>query len=101
MYSMQPKLGGKKAAAKGVNNMIRKRVLTHDDYKECLMNGNEMFHPDMKIQHKNHQLETSNSIKKSLSPYNDKKWIKKEDSSFITYSFGHKKLKVSYFIKLL
>ena len=99
---MLPKLGGKKAAAKGVNNKIRNRVLTHTDYKECLMNDIEMFHPDMKIQHKNHQLETSNNMKKSLSPYNDKKWIKKEeDNSFITYSFGHKKLKVSYFIKLL
>ena len=90
MYSMLPKLGGKKAAAKGVNNMITKRVLTHTDYKECLMDSIEMFHPDMKIQHKNHQLETSNNMKKSLSPYNDKKWIKTQDNSFITYSFGHK-----------
>ena len=78
---MLPKLGGKKAVAKGVNNMITKRVLTHTDYKECLMDGIEMFHPDMKIQHKNHQLETSNNMKKSLSPYNDKKWIKKKTTA--------------------
>ena len=91
---MQPKLGDKKAVAKGVNNMITKRVLRHTDYKECLMGGIEMFHPDMKIQHKNHQLETSNNMKKSLSPYKDKKWIEEQDNSFITYSFGHKKLKV-------
>ena len=78
---MLPKLGGKKAAAKGVNNMITKRVLTHNDYKECVMDGIEMFHPDMKIQHENHQLETLINMKKSLSPYNDKKWIKKNNTT--------------------
>ena len=78
---MLPKLGGKKAAAKGVNNMIRKRVLSHDDYNECLVESIEMFHPDMKIQHKNHHLETFNSIKKSRSPCNDNKWIKKNTAA--------------------
>ena len=40
-----------------------------------------------------------NSIKKSLSPFNDKKWIEKHGDTFITYSFGHKNIKVGYLIK--
>ena len=49
-----------------------------------------MYHETVNIAHYHHQLETSTTLKKSLSPFNDKKWIDKKGSDFITYSFGHK-----------
>ena len=52
-----------------------------------------MFHSDVKIEHTKHQLETKKIVKKSLSPYNDKKWIEKDGENFITYSFGNKNIK--------
>ena len=99
MYSFKPKEGDKKAVAKGVSNRITKREIRHIYYRECLMESKEMFHSNMKIEHTNHQLETKNSIKKSLSPFNDKKWIEKHGDIFIAYSFGQKNIKVGYLIK--
>ena len=56
-------------------------------------------------------METQYKLKKSLNPFNDKKFIhKNEDDEFETYSFGHKKLegelfyifmKLFYFIFIL
>ena len=46
-------------------------------------------------------METKKIVKKSLSPYNDKKWIEKDGENFITYSFGNKNIKVCYLIKII
>ena len=56
------------------------------------MNDEQMYHRMVKIGHTHHQLETQDTLKKSLSPFNDKKWIQKNGSDFITHSFGHKKI---------
>ena len=50
----------------------------------------------VRIAHKHHQLETEEKLKKSLSPYNDKRWIKKNGEEFETYSFGHWRLTGKY-----
>ena len=60
------------------------------DYRNCLMNNEQMYHETVNIAHDHHQLETSTTLKKSLSPFNDKKWIDKKGSEFTLYSFGHK-----------
>ena len=86
MYSIKPKHGPKKAAAKGVSNKIRKRKLKHEDFRECIMTGNEMFHDDVKIEHKNHQLETKKFIKKTLSPFYDKTFRLSKIVSFSSQS---------------
>ena len=49
-----------------------------------------MYHKMVNITHDKHTLETSTKLKKSLSPFNDKKWINKDVEEFTTYSFGHK-----------
>ena len=96
MYSMMPKEGRKKAVAKGVSNKITERHIKHIDYRDCLMNSEEMKHASVNIQHVHHQLETKSSIKKSLSPFNDKKYIKKDGEVFTGYSFGHYKVIYSF-----
>ena len=49
-----------------------------------------MYHKMVNITHNHHVLETSNKLKKSLSQFNDKKWINKNETEFTTYSFGNK-----------
>ena len=50
------------------------------------------FHAGTKIHSKNHDLYTVDISKKSLSPYNDKKWITYDDGEFTCYSYGHYKI---------
>ena len=90
MYSILPLEGGKNATAIGVNQRLTRDVIKHMDYRNCLMNNNPMCHKMVNIVHDHHQLETFDTLKKSLSPFNDKKLINKEGSEFTTYSFGHK-----------
>ena len=48
----------------------------------------------MQLGHTHHQLETIETLKESLAPYNDKKWIKKNGGMFTTYSFGHRQIEM-------
>ena len=90
MYSIELENDESKSAAKGVCKRVSELVLRHEDYKKCLMEDIEMRHQMVRIGHTNHQLETQTSMKKSLSPFNDKKWIIKDGHDFKTHSFGHK-----------
>ena len=89
MYSLKLGEGFNKATAKGVGRLVRGEI-THEDYYNSLFENKEFFHKDVKIDHEKHQLVHKHFIKKSLSPYNDKKWIQKTGNDFISYSFGHK-----------
>ena len=44
------------------------------------------------IQSENHELFTVELEKKSLSPFNDKKWITRKENIFTSYSYGHYKI---------
>ena len=96
MYAILTKNGVEKKTAKGVSQRVTNNVIKHNDYKTCLMNDDQMYHRMVKIGHTHHQLETQVILKKSLSPFNDKKWIQKNGSDFITHSFGHKNIKGKY-----
>ena len=62
-----------------------------------ILRDDEIMHHEMgRITHKHHVLQTEEKFKKSLSPYNDKRWINKNGEEFETYSFGHWKLKGKY-----
>ena len=52
-----------------------------------------MKHKMRSIQPENHKLYTVELEKKSLNPFNDKKWITREHDNFISYSYGHYKIK--------
>ena len=92
MYSLLLQNGTSKSAVKGVSRVVTEQELKHSMFKDCLMNYTEMSPQMVKIGHKNHQLETQTTMKKSLSPFNDKKWIHKCGEDFKTYSFGNKNI---------
>ena len=53
---------------------VRANCISHDDYKKCLFNENEFSHTQIRIGHKDHQLQTIETKKTSLSPFNDKRY---------------------------
>ena len=66
---------------------------SHDDYKDSLFQELQMKHKMTRIQPEKHQLYTMEIEKKSLSPFNDKKWITRKDDNFTSYSYGHYRIK--------
>ena len=89
MYSILKEGGKEKKTAKGVLEQVKNDIITHEDYKNCLRKQEVRFHEGTKIFQKDHQLYTVDVAKKSLSPYNDKKWITCEDGNYTCYSYGH------------
>ena len=53
----------------------------------------QMSNKMTRIMQENHKLYTVEVEKKSLSPFNDKKWVSRDGDDFISYSFGHYKIK--------
>merc|ERR1711954_208221 len=92
MYSILPLEKEKKGYCQGCQSECNQEGLKHNDYKTCLMYDEQVYHKMVKIRHAQHQLEPQNTLKKSLSPFNDKKWIQKNGSDFITCGFGHNKI---------
>ena len=93
MYSILPFEGEKKATAKGINRSVKDDILTHQDYKTSLFEKQQFTNKMVRIQHEKHELYTMEQEKKSLNPFNDKKWITRQDDEFISYSYGHYKIK--------
>ena len=93
MYSILPLEGDKKATAKGINRTVKDDVLTHQDYKTSLFNKQQFTNTMARIQAEKHQLYTMEIEKKSLSPFNDKKWITRDGDIFTSYSYGHYRIK--------
>ena len=62
------KNGDSKKTAKGVSQRVSDREIKHEDYKRCLIYDEEMYHNMVKIGHTHHQLETQDTLKKSVSP---------------------------------
>ena len=92
MYSILPLEGDKKATAKGINKNVKDEVLTHEDYRNSLLQRLQMTNKMTRIMQENHKLYTVEVEKKSLSPFNDKKKITREGDKFTTYSYGHYKI---------
>ena len=63
---------GFQKAANGVSQRVTNREIQHEDYKRCLIDEELMYHRMAKIGHIYNKLETLDTLKKSLSPYNDK-----------------------------
>lgn len=89
MYSIQLTSGRKKATAKGVNKSVRDDLLTHQDYKNSLFNQTVREDKMTRIINKDHKLFTVEIEKKSLSPFDDKRFRDRQGDVFTSYSFGH------------
>ena len=92
MYSILPLEGEKKAACKGIDKKVKEEELTHKDFKDSLHQELQYTNEMVRIQQEKHKIFTVKMEKKSLSPFNDKKWITREGNEFISYSYGHYKI---------
>jgi len=93
MYSIKTSDGKVKKTAKGVLSSVKEKNITHENYKQCLFDQIQMRHKQTKIMQERHEMYTADSTKTTLSPFNDKKWIKRDEREFTSYSFGHYMIK--------
>ena len=92
MYSIKTSDGKEKKTAKGISTITKEKNITHEMYRECIFDKKQYVHKQTKIMQDMHEMYTVEVNKTSLSPFNDKKWIKRVDSDFTSYSFGHYKI---------
>ena len=92
MYSIKRSDGKVKKTVKGISTTAKEKNISHAMYKECIFAEKQMIHKQIKIMQDMHEMYTVEVNKTSLSPFNDKKWIKRVDSDFTSYSFGHYKI---------
>ena len=93
MYSIKTEEGKEKKTAKGILKVVKDKDITHQKYKQYLFGKLQMKHKQTRIIQENHKMYTATQNKVSLSPFNDKKWITRNNNAFKSYSFGHYKIK--------
>ena len=77
--------------AKGIKKCVIKKDISHDNYKETLFNGQQMYHTMNTIRSQNHQLGSYEINKVSLSCFDDKRYILND--GITSYAYGHYKIK--------
>jgi len=88
MYSI--KLCGEEKevkVAKGVKTPVIRKELTFEDYDRCLNENMEMEHDFFTLRSTAHKVFTAHQAKKSLSPFDDKRWL---IDNFDSLPYGHK-----------
>lgn len=73
--------------AKGVKTPVIRKDLTFNDYERCLKENVEMEHEFHTLKSTSHKVVTAHQSKKSLSPFDDKRWL---ISNFDSLPYGHK-----------
>lgn len=74
--------------AKGFRKyVIKKKYITHENYKHCLINGTQMLHSMRTIKSVNHQIASYELNKISLSCLDDKRYI--HDNGISSYVYGY------------
>ena len=89
MYSLKLDDGHEKKTGKGIKKSVLKKEITHDDYKQCLFSQEEYYHSMKTFRSQQHHLYTVSQYKKSLSPYDDKRFILEDGCH--TRAHGHYK----------
>ena len=74
--------------AKGVKKAVIKKELSFEDYENCLSNFTELEHDFFTLKSEAHHVFTAHQSKKSLSPFDDKRWYRDKYTSF---PYGHYK----------
>ena len=87
-YVKDNEKGGK--TAKGIKKNVIKNNIKHEDYKNTLMNNEQMHHKIKTIRSQRHQLGSYEINKVSLSCFNDKRYI--HDNGMSSYAYGHYKI---------
>ena len=77
--------------AKGIKKNVIKNNIRHEDYKNTLINNEQMHHKMKTIRSQRHQLGSYEINKVSLSCFDDKRYI--HDNGTSSYAYGHYKIK--------
>ena len=80
--------GGK--TAKGIKKNVIKNNIKHEDYKNVLLNNEQLHHKMKAIRSQKHQLGSYEINKVSLSCFDDKRWL--HNNGIISYAYGHYKI---------
>ena len=86
MYSIRYDESEKKAA-KGVQKYVIKAKLRHNDYEECLFSNKSQHHTMNMIRSDHHTLYTINQRKRTLCPFDDKRYLMEDGVASLAY--GH------------
>ena len=76
--------------AKGIKKNVIKNNIKHEDYKNILINNEQMHHKMKTIRSQRHQLGSYEINKVSLSCFDDKRYI--HDNGTSSYAYGHDKI---------
>ena len=87
MYSIKTEDGKEEKKGKGIKKSVLKREVKHQDYKDCLFEKREYQHQMMGFRSHQHQVYTEKQTKKSLSPFDDKRYILGD--GYTTRAHGH------------
>ena len=87
-YVKDNEKGGR--TAKGIKKNVIKNNIRHEDYKNSLINNEQMHHKMKTIRSQRHQLGSYEINKVSLSCFDDKRYI--HDNGTSSYAYGHYKI---------
>ena len=87
MYSIKTEDGKEEKKGKGIKKSVLKKQVRHQDYKDCLFQQREYHHDMMGFRSHEHQVYTEKQMKKSLSPFDDKRYILRD--GYTTRAHGH------------
>ena len=79
-----------KNGGKGIKKTVIKNDVKHEDYKNVLLNNEQLHHKMKTIRSQTHQLANYEINKVSLSCFNDKRYI--HDNGISSYAYGHYKI---------
>ena len=87
MFSYVTDNGKNEKTAKGVRKYVIKKNITHENYKDCLLNGKQMLHSMRTIRSDHHQIGSYQLNKISLSCFDDKRYI--HEDGIHSYAYRH------------
>ena len=85
--------GKNEKTAKEVRKYVIKKNITHENYKDCLLNGKQMLHSMRTIRSDHHQIGSYQLNKISLSWFDDKRYI--HEDGIHSYAYGHCQIKTT------
>ena len=87
IYSFEKDNGKNEKTAEGIRKYVIKKNVTHENYKECLLNGKQMLHSMRTIRRNHHQIGSYQLNKISLSCFDDKRYI--HEDGIHSFAYGH------------
>ena len=91
LYSYKMEEGKESKKCKGIKKAVVEKSITHEDYKTCLITGQEQLRRQNIIRSYEHVLYTEEINKIALSAADDKRYLIKD--SYDTLAWGHYKIK--------